>query len=85
MLIVCTTHGYMLGEHGFWAKNYMPPYEEVVHTPLFIWDLRAGVRQSAGRAWFRPSTCRPRCSAFSAFRFRKDMQRHDLLPVLLAR
>ncbi len=42
MLVVCTDHGYMLGEHGFWAKNYMPPYDEVVRTPLFIWDPRSG-------------------------------------------
>jgi arylsulfatase A-like enzyme len=42
MLIVNTDHGFMLGEHGFWAKNYMPPYDEIVHTPLFIWDPRFG-------------------------------------------
>lgn len=38
MLIVNTDHGYMLGEHRFWAKNYMPYYQELVHLPLFIWD-----------------------------------------------
>ncbi|GHV03278.1 sulfatase [Spirochaetia bacterium] len=42
MLIVNTDHGYLLGEHGFWAKNYMPQYNEIVHTPLFIWDPRYG-------------------------------------------
>ncbi|GHV42641.1 sulfatase [Spirochaetia bacterium] len=40
MLIVNTDHGFLLGEHGFWAKNYMPPYEEISHIPLFIWDPR---------------------------------------------
>ena len=38
MLIVCTDHGYLLGEHGWWAKNAQPMYNEVAHTPLFIWD-----------------------------------------------
>ena len=38
LLIVNTDHGYMLGEHNFWAKNYMPFYQELVHLPLFIWD-----------------------------------------------
>lgn len=38
MLIVNTDHGYLLGEHGYWAKNYMPCYDEIVHTPLFIWN-----------------------------------------------
>ena len=41
MLIVWTDHGFMLGEHDCWAKNWMPLYEEVSHTPLFIWDPRA--------------------------------------------
>lgn len=40
MLIVNTDHGFLLGEHGYWAKNYMPCYDEIVHTPLFIWDPR---------------------------------------------
>ena len=42
LLIVNTDHGYLLGEHGYWAKNYMPLYEEIVHTPLFIYDPKCG-------------------------------------------
>lgn len=38
MLIVNTDHGYMLGEHGFFGKNYMPTYEQIAHTPFFLWD-----------------------------------------------
>lgn len=37
MLIVNTDHGYLLGEHGWWAKNMMPCWDEIVHLPLFIW------------------------------------------------
>ena len=44
MLIVCTDHGYLLGEHGWWAKNVQPWFNEIAHTPLFVWDPRAGVR-----------------------------------------
>lgn len=36
MLIYTTDHGYMLGEHGYLAKNYMPAYNEVFHIPLFV-------------------------------------------------
>ncbi len=36
MLIFTTDHGYMLGEHGYMAKNYMPPFNEVFHIPLMI-------------------------------------------------
>ena len=43
MLIVCTDHGYLLGEHDWWAKNFPPFYNEIAHTPLFIWDPRSRV------------------------------------------
>lgn len=36
MLIVSTDHGYLTGEHGWWAKNKMPAYQEIAHIPLFI-------------------------------------------------
>lgn len=44
MLIVNTDHGFMLGEHDMWAKCWQPFYNEVAHTPLFVWDPRSGVR-----------------------------------------
>ncbi|MFD2348093.1 sulfatase-like hydrolase/transferase [Sinorhizobium terangae] len=50
-LVVTTDHGFLLGEHDFWAKNRMNMYEEIVHIPLFAYDPRrpgsAGVRRSA--------------------------------------
>ncbi|TBL72730.1 sulfatase [Paenibacillus thalictri] len=42
MLIVNTDHGFLLGEHDWWAKCVQPFYNEVAHTPLFIWDPRCG-------------------------------------------
>lgn len=47
MLIVNTDHGFFLSEHGWWGKCQGPMFNELVHTPLFIWDprsRRAGVR-----------------------------------------
>ncbi|GIK28375.1 MAG: sulfatase [Anaerolineae bacterium] len=41
LLIVNTDHGFMLGEHDWWAKTVQPWYEELIHTPLFIWDPRS--------------------------------------------
>jgi arylsulfatase A-like enzyme len=50
-LIVTTDHGFLLGEHDFWAKNRMNMYEEIVRIPLFVHDPRrprsAGARRSA--------------------------------------
>ncbi|MDF2560277.1 MAG: Arylsulfatase [Microbacterium sp.] len=43
LLIVCTDHGLLLGEHEWWGKNVQPWYDETIHTPLFIWDPRTGV------------------------------------------
>lgn len=41
MLIVNTDHGFLLGEHDWWAKVSQPFYNEVAHMPLFIWDPRS--------------------------------------------
>ncbi len=40
LLIVNTDHGFLLGEHDWWGKCRMPFYDEIAHTPLFIWDPR---------------------------------------------
>jgi arylsulfatase A-like enzyme len=44
MLIVNTDHGFLLGEHNWWAKCAMPFYNEIAHAPLFVWDPRCGVQ-----------------------------------------
>jgi arylsulfatase A-like enzyme len=40
LLIVCTDHGLLLGEHDWWGKNIAPWFNENAHIPLFIWDPR---------------------------------------------
>ena len=50
LLIVNTDHGFLLGEHGWWGKGVMPLYDDIIRTPLFIWDPRSqvkGVHRSA--------------------------------------
>lgn len=48
MVIFTTDHGYMLGEHGYMAKNYMPAYNEVFHIPLIIAHPDATVKRVSG-------------------------------------
>lgn len=36
VLIVSTDHGYLLGEHDWWAKNRMPFYNQIANIPLFV-------------------------------------------------
>ena len=50
MLVVGTDHGICLGEHGWTMKNEPPMYEEISHTPFFVWDPRhkvAGERRGS--------------------------------------
>jgi len=51
MLIVWTDHGFLLGEHNRWAKNLPTMWNEIAHTPFFLWDPRqpetAGSRRQA--------------------------------------
>jgi arylsulfatase A-like enzyme len=35
-VILTTDHGHLLGEHGYWAKNYTFDYRELVHIPLVV-------------------------------------------------
>ena len=44
MLIVTTDHGFLLGEHNWWAKVIQPFYNEVARIPFFLWDPRCGRR-----------------------------------------
>ena len=36
VLVLTTDHGHLLSEHGYWAKNYMFDYQELVHIPLLV-------------------------------------------------
>jgi len=55
MLIVWTDHGFLLGEHDCWAKCWMPFYEEISHTPFFVWDPRSGKRGERRNSLVQPS------------------------------
>lgn len=46
MLIVNTDHGFLLGEHGWWAKSVQPWFNELVHLPMFLWDPRNTVQDT---------------------------------------
>ncbi|WP_328315475.1 sulfatase [Streptomyces sp. NBC_00388] len=41
LLVVCTDHGLLLGEKGWWGKSVQPWFNELVHLPLFAWDPRS--------------------------------------------
>ena len=82
MLIVATDHGFLLGEHDWWAKNRSPFYEELVHTPLFIWDPREKAADAARSALVQTIDLAPTLLRFFNVDPTPDMQGHDLRPVL---
>ena len=90
-LILTTDHGFLLGEHDWWAKNRMPLYEEISHIPLFVhhpaFADQAGTRRSALTQTIdlMPTFCElfgaaipPRCRAARSCRSsRRTRPQHD--------
>jgi arylsulfatase A-like enzyme len=73
MLIVCTDHGFMLGEHECWAKMWMPFYQEVSHVPLFIWDPRCGKKGEVRKSLVQTIDFAPTILEFFGVARPKDM------------
>ena len=84
MLIVNTDHGFLLGEHDCWAKCWMPFYEEVAHTPLFIWDPRAGAAGERRQALVQTIDLAPTLLDFFGLPLAPDMQGVPLGPTVAA-
>lgn len=74
MVIVNTDHGYLLGEHLWWAKAVMPTYNELAHTPLFIWDPRCGAKNQRCDALVQTIDLAPTLLDFFGLPIPKDMQ-----------
>jgi hypothetical protein len=82
MLIVNTDHGFMLGEHNMWAKGSHPMYNEVSHTPLFVWDPRTGIKGERRSALVQTIDLAPTILDFFGIEIPKDMQGKPLRPVI---
>jgi len=74
MLIVNTDHGFLLGEHDWWAKNVMPFYNEIAHIPLFIWDPRCGKKGERRDGLVQLIDLAPTLLEFFGVPIPKDMQ-----------
>jgi arylsulfatase A-like enzyme len=89
MLIVNTDHGFLLGEHGWWAKSVQPWFNELVHLPMFLWDPRtsrkAGTEQARRGDLAQTIDIAPTLLGFFGLEPTPDMQGTDLaLPVTQA-
>lgn len=82
MLMVNTDHGFLLGEHGCWAKCCHPFFEEVSHTPLFLWDPRFGVQNERRSALVQTIDLAPTLLDFFGVPVPADMQGVPLVDVV---
>jgi arylsulfatase A-like enzyme len=84
MLIVWTDHGFLLGEHDSWAKCWTHFYEEISHTPFFVWDPRSPAAAGTRRAALvQPSIdLGPTLLKFFGLEPTPDMLGHDLAAVI---
>jgi arylsulfatase A-like enzyme len=82
LLIVNTDHGFLLGEHGWWAKSVQPWFNELVHLPMFMWDPRTAGRDARRGALAQTIDIAPTVLKFFGLEPTPDMQGRDLAVVL---
>ena len=80
-LILTTDHGFLLGEHDFWAKNRMNLYEEIVHIPLFAHDPRRPRGGERVSALTQAIDIAPTVLDLFGVAQPREMEGHNLLPV----
>ncbi|QKJ20624.1 sulfatase [Microbacterium hominis] len=84
LLIVNTDHGFLLGEHGWWAKSVQPWYNELVHLPMFVWDPRTKARGDRRSALTQTIDIAPTVLRYFELEPTEDMLGHDLGEILVA-
>lgn len=82
LLIVNTDHGFLLGEHGWWGKTMMPLYNEIVNTPLFIWDPRSKVRGARRSSLVQTIDLPATILDYFGLPVPEDMEGRSLTPVI---
>jgi arylsulfatase A-like enzyme len=78
MLIVNTDHGFLLGEHNWWAKMVPPVYNEIAHTPFFIWDPRSAKSGERRESLVQTIDIAPTLIDYFGKEIPKDMQGKSL-------
>jgi arylsulfatase A-like enzyme len=82
LLLVNTDHGFLLGEHGWWAKSVQPWFNELVHLPMFLWDPRTAGRDTRRGALAQTIDIAPTMLRYFGLEPTPDMQGQDLALVM---
>ncbi|MBN9888688.1 sulfatase [Salipiger abyssi] len=81
-IVLTTDHGYLLGEHEWWAKSRMPYYQEIAHIPLVVW-LPGQPGNGARAAQLTQTTdLMPTFLGFHGVPVPAEVRAHSLMPVL---
>ncbi|MGB2234218.1 MAG: sulfatase [Candidatus Puniceispirillum sp.] len=82
-LVLTTDHGFLLGEHDWWAKNRMPVYDEIAHIPLMIYHPDFAAQGGARRKALTQTTdLMPTMLEMTGISVPEDVSGTSLLPVL---
>lgn len=82
MLIVNTDHGFLLGEHDYWAKITMPFYQEIAHTPFFVWDPRVKIADQRRKSLVSTIDIAPTVLDFFNIPIPEEVQGKSIKPIL---
>ncbi len=82
-LVLTTDHGFLLGEHDWWAKNRMPVYDEIAHIPLMVYHPDfASEGGSRRKALTQTTDLMPTLLDMAGLAIPPDVTGHSLMPVL---
>ena len=82
-LVLTTDHGFLLGEHDWWAKNRMPVYDEIAHIPLMIYHPDFAEQGGSRRKALTQTTdLMPTMLEMTGVSVPEDVSGTSLLPVL---
>ena len=82
LLIVNTDHGFLLGEHDWWAKIRTPWYNELANIPLFVWDPRYGVSGKNRKSLVQTIDIAATLLDFFSLELTPDMEGKNLGPII---
>jgi arylsulfatase A-like enzyme len=82
LLVVNTDHGFLLGEHECWGKSVHPYYNEIAHTPFFLWDPRFKIKGERRRSLVQSIDIAPTLLEYFKLDIPADMQGKSLKEVI---
>lgn len=81
-IVLTTDHGFLLGEHEWWAKSRTPYYQEVAHIPLMIWNSKVQKRVSRCKDLTQTTDLMPTFLDFHNVPYPSKITSHSLAPCL---